>query len=120
MNHAISKGLHTHRHIKIDQHLRDELTHWLFLENWDDPIPWRDEHHARVTLATDASGSGWGASVHLTENVTTSDHWTEEENCLDIAAREALALDKTLVTFCESLKNSWVDAQVDNMAVVSA
>jgi hypothetical protein len=71
MNTAISKGLRTHRWVKIDQKLRDELNHCFFLETWDDPLPWRDERHIRISLATDASGSGWGASVFLQETVTT-------------------------------------------------
>ena len=120
MNTAISKGLRTHRWVKIDQKLRDELNHCFFLETWDDPLPWRDERHIRISLATDASGSGWGASVFLQETVTTSDYWSDEERAHDIATREALALDKTLLSFSDSLQNAWVDAQVDNMSVVCA
>ncbi len=92
----------------------------MFLETWDDPLPWRDECHVKISVASDASGSGWGASVHLQEPVTTSDYWNEEEKCYDITTKEALALDKTLVAFSDSLKNTWVHAHVDNMAVVSA
>ena len=64
----------------------------------------------RITLATDAPGSGWGASVHLTETVTTSDYRTEEENCFYIATKGALALHKTLTAVSGSLANKWVDA----------
>jgi hypothetical protein len=120
MNTAISKGLRTHRRVKIDQKLCDELNHCFFLETWDDPLPWRDERHIRISLATDASGSGWGASVFLQETVTTSDYWSDEERAHDIATREALALDKTLLSFSDSLQNAWVDAQVNNMSVVCA
>ena len=119
MNPAISIALRSHRNIHINQQLRDEFTHWLFLETWDDPLPWKDERHVRIDLATDASGYGWGASVHIYEVVTTSDYWSEKMG-LDIAIKEALALDKTLIAFSESLQNAWVDAQVDNMAVASA
>ena len=120
MNLAISKGMRTHRLIKIDKNLRDEIAHWLFLETWDDPIPWRDERHVQISLASDASGSGWGASVILPETFTTSDYWTDEEKTLDIATREALALDKALASFPDLLRNAWVDALVDNRAVVNA
>ncbi|CAB3980645.1 LIGHT-DEPENDENT SHORT HYPOCOTYLS 6 [Paramuricea clavata] len=119
MNTAISKGLRTHRRVKIDQKLRDELNHWFFLETWDDPLPWRDELHIRISLATDASGSGWGVSVFLQETVTTSDYWSDDERAHDIATREALALDKTLLSFSDSLQNVWVDVQVDNMSVAT-
>jgi len=50
MNLAISKGMRTHRLIKIDKNLRDEIAHWLFLETWDDPIAWRDERHMQILL----------------------------------------------------------------------
>lgn len=62
MKHAISKTFRTHRQVEIDGRLRDEITHWLFLEEWDNPLPWRDERHFQVSLASDASGSGWGGT----------------------------------------------------------
>ncbi|CAH3151426.1 unnamed protein product, partial [Porites lobata] len=62
MNAAIAGGQRTpHRLIAIRGDLREEICHWLFLEGWDDPVTWRDERHIRVSVATDASASGWGA-----------------------------------------------------------
>ena len=58
MNLAISKGMRTHCLVKIDKNLCKEITHWLFLETWDDPLPWRNERHIQILLATDASGTG--------------------------------------------------------------
>ena len=58
MNLAISKGLRTHRLIKMDRNLRDEIAYWLFLETWNDPLPWKDEPHVQISLASDASGFG--------------------------------------------------------------
>ena len=46
--------------------------------------------------------------------VEASDYWTKEEQELDISAKEALALDKVLLSFSDSLKNAWVDGLVDN------
>ena len=106
INLAISKGMRTHRLIKIYKKLRDEIAHWLFLETWDDPIPWTDERHVRISLASDASGSGWGASVFLYETVTTSDYWSDEEKTFDIATREALALNKALASFPDLFRNA--------------
>jgi len=119
MNNAISKGLRTHKQVKIDKMLREEISHWLFLESWDDPLPWRDERHIQVSLASDASGYGWGGwmIVDGTPEVT-SDYWTEEEYHNDISTKEALALNKMLLSFGNTLRNVWVDALVDNMAVV--
>ena len=56
-----------------------------FLRTWDDPLPWRDEQHIRITLATNASASGWGGSVTLGDRVVqVSDYWTDEEQGLGI------------------------------------
>jgi len=120
MNLAISKGMRTNSLVKIDKNLRDEIAYWLFLETWDDPLPWKEERHLQISPSSDTSGSGWGATMKLSETITTSDYWTDEEREIDIATREALALDKALVSFFTFLQNAWVDARVDNRAVVDA
>ena len=43
MNLVISKGMRTHRLIKINRNLCDEIAHWIFLETWDDPPGLRGE-----------------------------------------------------------------------------
>ena len=48
--------------------LPEEISPWLFLENWDNPIPWRDECHIQISVATDASSSGSGATVVFSES----------------------------------------------------
>ena len=119
MNNAISKALRTSRPIKLHEALREEISHWLSLRTWDDPLPCRDERHIRISLATDASASGWGGSITLSDRmVEASDYWTKEEQELDISTKEALALDKVLLSFSDSLKNAWVDGLVDNQSVV--
>ena len=74
MNAAIAGGRLTPRRlIAIKGELREEISHWLFLEDWHTPLPWRDERHVRVSIATDASATGWGA-IFLTphrENCST-------------------------------------------------
>ena len=89
MNGAISKALSTSRPVKINKALRDEISHWFSLRTWEDPLPWRDERHIRITLATDASASGgWGGSVTLGDRIVqVSDYWTGEEQGLDIATK---------------------------------
>ena len=119
MNNAVSKALRTSRPIKLYEALREEISHWLFLRAWEDPLPWRDERHIRISLATDASASGWGGSVTLGDRtVETADYWTKEEQELDISVKEALALDKILLSSSDYLKNAWVDGLVDNQAVL--
>ena len=56
MNGMISWGLHTLQPIPVSGLLRKEIEHWLFLETWDAPLPWRDKRHFCVSLATDACG----------------------------------------------------------------
>ena len=50
--------------------------------------------------------------------VETADYWTKEEQELEISVKEALALDKVLLSFSDSLKNAWVDGLVDSQAVL--
>ena len=118
MNYAISKALRTSRPIKLHDALREKISHWPFLHAWDDPLPWRDECHIHISLATDASASGWSGSVTLGDRtVEASNYWMKEEQELDTSMREALTLDKVL-SFSDSLKNAWVDGLVDNQAVL--
>jgi hypothetical protein len=70
MNAAISRGISTQKLVPLNHHLRAELAHWLFLDTWDDPLPWRYERHLQVKLATDASQSGWGVLSLLPTNST--------------------------------------------------
>lgn len=62
MTAAISRGLRTSKPFRLCGGLREDVSHWLFLETWDDPLPWRDERHSRISIATDASNTGWGGS----------------------------------------------------------
>lgn len=118
MNHAISKALRTSRPVKMYQALREEISHWFFLETWDDPLPWREERHTRVSLASDASASGWGGLVLSFPTTHVTDYWTVAEQGLDISTREALALNRVLLSHFDSLGNTQVDALVDNQTVV--
>ena len=93
MNTAISKGLFTGKPICIEGLLWDEIAHWLFLEAWDDPLPWRDERHLQVKLATDASQSAWGGTFLAPEQLHTSDYWTPDEMLWNIATKEATAIE---------------------------
>jgi len=59
--------------------LREEISHWLFLEDLDDPVTWRDERRVRVSIATDASATGWGAILLTPRREEISDYWTDEQ-----------------------------------------
>jgi hypothetical protein len=79
--------------------LKEEISHWLFLESWDDPLHWRDDRHISIRVASDASNSGSGGSLPGEKIVNVSDYWSPEELLLDITTREALALQKVLLSF---------------------
>ena len=120
MNAAISRG----QRIKVNHSkpltgkLRDEIEHWLFLEGWDDPLPWREERG--VVIATDASNSGWGGSILAPFSNQVSDYWTEVQHHLEISTKEAIAIDKVLTSLAQQLQNTRVDVQVEHKAVVDA
>ena len=120
MNVAISKGHLSAKLIQVCGALREEISHWLFLETWDDPLPWRNERHVRVSVATDASNFAWGGSLISPVSADTSDYWKKEEQSWDIATKEATALERVLLAFQNQLRNSRVDALLDNQAVVQA
>ena len=73
MNVAISKGHLSSKLIRVCGALREEISHWLFLETWDDPLAWRDERHVRVSVATDASNFAWGGSLISPVSADTSE-----------------------------------------------
>jgi hypothetical protein len=121
MNLAISKNhLGKGKHIAVEGRLQEEIIHWLFLESFDDPLPWRDERRVRVSLATDASNSGWAGQLLYPVHQEVSDYWTAHEHNWDLATKEAAAIDKVLQAFRPHILNARVDVMVDNQAVIHA
>ncbi len=49
--------------IQLDEEVREEIETWRFLDEWEQPLPWRSQWLRSVSLATDASSLGMGASV---------------------------------------------------------
>ena len=82
--------MRTLKPIAVQGALGDEIAHLLFLEEWDDPLPWHDERHLQIELATDASHTGWGGVISTPEKQETSDYWSKDEMILGIATREAI------------------------------
>ena len=99
MNAAISRGLRTSRRLRLCEGLREEVSHWLFLETWADPLPWRDERHSRISLASDESSTGWGGSFMSPISQHVSDYWSGEEQYWDISTKEAIAVERALLAF---------------------
>ncbi len=120
MHLAISAAARSHRLIALTGALKQEISHWLFLDSWDDPIPWREERHFRVSVATDASASGWAGSILSPIMQEISDYWDADQSTWDIASKEAMAINQLLRACGATLRNTWVDVQVDNQAVIHA
>ena len=119
MNSAISRGLRTSRPCQISDSLHREISHWLFLEDWNSFLPWISETHSHVTLFTDASAFAW-AGV-LSPNVVStsiSDYWPAPLKDMDIATKESLALANVLAAFSQTICNSRVDVFTDSMALI--
>jgi hypothetical protein len=50
MNAAIGQSNCLARPVQIQGCPKDQIAHWLFLETWDDLLPWRDERHVRLMV----------------------------------------------------------------------
>ena len=120
MNTAISRAIRTSKPVPVSGELRAEFSHWLFLESWNDSMPWREERHVQVSVVSDASNIGWGGLISSQEVPSVSGYWSQTEQDLVIATKEAIALHKVLLSFAPILRNARVDALVDNQAVVNA
>ena len=113
MNTAISKGIRSQKPILLRGALREEICYWLFLETWDNSLPWRDERHIQVSVATDASVSGWGATILSPIRREVFEYWSGEELTWDIATKEATAINKMLWFCRDQCCYARVDALVD-------
>ena len=105
--------------VKLDANLRAEIEYWRFLDDWKDCFQWRTEHHASVTLYSDASKTAWGGTLRLGGHTLESrDYWLD--NSQDINVLEAQALLYSLLSFRKHLTSSRVDVYTDNRVLKSA
>ncbi|KAI8511797.1 hypothetical protein Bbelb_108970 [Branchiostoma belcheri] len=102
---------------KLTDGARSEIEHWRFVDAGVEPVPWRDERHTAISMATDASGYKWGRPE---EELELGDYWQEHETSADINCKEARAVAFTLKSTGEWIKNSRVTVRVDNKAAVDA
>ena len=97
--------------------LKEEILFWRFLDNHDNWVKWRGERHTEISLATDASGFGWGAS--LSEDRVIRDFW-DSNDARPIHLKEADALLKTMRSISGEVSDRRVDVWVDNQALLKA
>ena len=105
--------------VKLGANVRAEIEYWRFLDDWKDCFQWRTEHHASVTLYSDASKLAWGGTLRLGGHTLESrDYWLD--NSQDINVLEAQALLYSLLSFRKHLTSSRVDVYTDNRVLKSA
>ena len=69
---------------------------------------------------TDALKSGWGGVILSPISKKVSDYWVGEECNWDITTKEAMAINRMLLSNCEFLRDTRVDVHIDNQAVIQA
>ena len=117
INVAISRAMRNSRSVELSQDLSEELKHWRFLDDWSGCSKWRPEFHKCIELSTDASGYKYGAVVEYgKEKLELSDYWTKGD-FRPIHVKEADATLKSSLSLGDTLLDSWVDLNTDNLAV---
>lgn len=120
VNKAIGMAGKNSGRVTLSQDLRNEISHWTFLQGWKDCFPWRSEKHFQVSMVTDSSLYKWGALVYSQERPTKfSDFWDKKDE-RPIHLKETQALINALRSISGTVKDHRVDAYVDNMACVQA
>ena len=116
MARAVSLAHRNSRLVVLTQDLKDEICHWEFIDTCAEWLPWRREAHIPLQIITDSSGFAWAG---VTPVGTMRDYWPRDDS-RPIHLKEAEALVKTLQCILDQIKNSRVDALVDNQAVIKA
>ncbi|CAC5412043.1 unnamed protein product [Mytilus coruscus] len=121
MNSAISLGIKSKSGITLNGDLKDEITSWRFLDEWEGKLEWKRERHLSVTIFTDASTFKWGGVFEINDiKHTVGDSWVAEMLSLPIMIQEAYALLNVLKSFRDKIQGFRIDANVDNKALIYA
>ena len=117
MNLAVSRALKSKKFVKITGPLRKELEYWRFLDTWEGHMTWREEGHVSLSLALDASGSGWGGALLNSDGQVVQqvgDSWCETMRSSPIHVRETVALSRALRSLGDVVRNRRMDSLVDS------
>jgi len=107
--------------VVLNKFLREELSYWRFLDNWDQSLPWKEEKHHTISLSTGASGHGWGCVLHyLSGEQTFGDYWSLDERELFISSKEMLALKHAVRALPKWVRNCRLDTYVDRQVYINA
>ena len=104
--------------VKLDANLRAEIEYWRFLDDWKDCFQRRTEHHASITLYSDASKTAWGGTLRLGGHTLESRYYWLD-NSQDINVLEAQALLYSLLLFRKHLTSPRVKVYADNRVLKS-
>ena len=100
--------------MNITEEMKQELSWWM--ENVHKQIRIISRGNPEITIKTDASLIGWGAT---TGNQETSGRWTCEESTHHINYLELLAIFMALRSFSDRVRNKFVRIMSDNTSAVS-
>ena len=113
LNRAIAKN----DNVPMYEALKEEISHWRFLDDFSDWKPWRSEKHVQLQIATDSSGHAWGVHTSLG---SFRDYWTGLDLAPHIHIKEGKAVLNALMALSVHLKGTTVDVLCDNQAFVRA
>ena len=101
------------RRVPLRTGARRELRFWAKLDCTRRPLR---RQQPDLIMATDASGSGWGACL---QSATASGVWSREEKRRHINYREMLAVWRAVQAFRTRLRGSTLSVQIDNRTAVA-
>jgi hypothetical protein len=101
------------KQVELTDDIHEDLDWWI--DNVQTVYRVIDHGHPHITMRTDASKSGWGATV---TGVTTGGRWTDIEAEEHINYLELLAAFFGLKSLCQSHRNCHVRLQLDNTTAV--
>ena len=117
MASAVGKASHG-GDVILSEGLREEISFWRFLDNWDETIPWRSERHTAISLSSDSSSFRWAAVLHhASQRLEIGDYWEPDMREEHINVKEMSAVLKTLKSLPEDVHDCRIDAQVDSLVV---
>lgn len=107
--------------VTLNESLREELSYWRFLDEWDQFLPWREEKHHSISLSTDASCRGWGCVIHHpSSDQSFGDYWDLDQRELFISSKKMLASVHAIKALPQGIWDCRVDASVDSQVMIGA
>ena len=113
----LNRAIGTNDNVPMYEALKQEISHWRFLDSFCDWKPWRSERHVQLQIATDSSSHAWGVHTSLG---SFRDYWTGSDLAPHIHIKEGKAVVNGLTALSTHIKGTTVDVLCDNQAFVRA